>query len=206
MGLLKGRSVGLAAGLLMAAGCASSGEDKGYFLQFDEAKSRGGIGGYLFEEDAGETARTAQAETGETDRVATRRSAPSRARSSALGPMAAEPIEPLTLYFPSGSAEITASDREKLNEVGERLAKSPETIIMIDGFADAVGPTTLNHDLSRRRAQSVKSLLNERGARDRQVILRAHGESEAKPLEEGQGGNQEDRKAEIGPATSEQSG
>jgi outer membrane protein OmpA-like peptidoglycan-associated protein len=74
--------------------------------------------------------------------------------------------------FPSGSAEIPAAERKKLDSTVKKLAESVERYgefatvrLYILGHTDTVGPTDANRELSLQRARSIATYFRKHGAR-----------------------------------------
>jgi len=74
--------------------------------------------------------------------------------------------------FPSGSAEIPASERPKLDKSAEKVAEAVKRYgelaairLYILGHTDTVGAPATNRELSLQRARSIASYLRKRGAR-----------------------------------------
>lgn len=74
--------------------------------------------------------------------------------------------------FPSGSAEIPAAERgkldrtlEKLQEAAERYGKIAPVRLYILGHTDTVGSTEANRELSLQRARSIAAYFRRHGAR-----------------------------------------
>jgi outer membrane protein OmpA-like peptidoglycan-associated protein len=91
------------------------------------------------------------------------------------------------VHFETDSAALSASAREALDEVATWIAAHPEARpeVVIEGHADERGSDTYNHDLSLRRAQSVRDYLASKGAGAANVVLVPRGERD--PLAEGSG-------------------
>jgi len=77
-------------------------------------------------------------------------------------------------------------DRDNLKPSAERalssiyarsLAPVPSAPVSIEGHTDATGTTQHNHDLSRRRAESVRDWLSARGRASSHLAIRAYGET-----------------------------
>ncbi|MDF1825361.1 MAG: OmpA family protein [Verrucomicrobiales bacterium] len=66
--------------------------------------------------------------------------------------------KPLIFYFETGSAEIAASDHEKIRRAIQRASHS-RSIVYITGYSDYRGSFELNQKLALARANRVKSLI-----------------------------------------------
>jgi outer membrane protein OmpA-like peptidoglycan-associated protein len=67
------------------------------------------------------------------------------------------------VLFDTGKSELKSGASRKLDQLAQFLAAHPERRVQVDGFTDSVGPDAYNEDLSRRRADAVKSALLSRG-------------------------------------------
>lgn len=86
-----------------------------------------------------------------------------------------------TIYFDFNSSELTDESRNKLNNVATTLkgASDVKSAVII-GYADRKGSVSYNQSLSKRRAEAVKSYLNEKGYLNTYVAdVRAVGESKS---------------------------
>jgi len=67
------------------------------------------------------------------------------------------------IYFKTGSAVISASDKERLRELAANAATHKGYVISVLGHADPRGSTAANQKLSNRRAQVVINYLKQSG-------------------------------------------
>lgn len=90
----------------------------------------------------------------------------------------------LQVHFASGSDVLDQKARDQLDQMGMALQELEE-IFVIGGHTDDVGAAEFNADLSRRRAEAVRSYLASRYAiPDARLKVEAYGES--RPLESSQ--------------------
>lgn len=82
------------------------------------------------------------------------------------------------VYFDTNKATIKPESYGVLNEVGEILSRWPQLKIEVGGHTDNRGTEAYNHDLSHRRAQSVRTYLVNRfsGISGDQLTARGYGE------------------------------
>ena len=86
--------------------------------------------------------------------------------------------ERFTLYFKSGSTELTAESRIALfNAIFDAQQRSGAEIAIV-GHTDTTGSAAGNDRLSKRRAEAVHTLLSERGFTRAIVDVRALGDRE----------------------------
>ncbi|BEL07062.1 hypothetical protein Q0Z83_052530 [Actinoplanes sichuanensis] len=81
------------------------------------------------------------------------------------------------LRFRTGGDELTAESRAALGKVAAALADHPEARIRIDGHTDARGSKEPNLQLSRDRADAVRSALREFGVTADRMVATGHGEA-----------------------------
>jgi outer membrane protein OmpA-like peptidoglycan-associated protein len=84
------------------------------------------------------------------------------------------------ILFDTNSAELKGEAVTQITQVGDILAKYADDRIRIEGHTDASGSDSLNETLSRKRADSVRSVLVSRGVREEQITVVGHGET--KPI------------------------
>lgn len=81
-----------------------------------------------------------------------------------------------SVLFRSGSADLLAVARRRLDEVAEAL-KTTRNPLVIEGHTDSQGPEELNEELSHRRAEAVRDYLVERGVDGERIRVTGLGES-----------------------------
>ena len=79
------------------------------------------------------------------------------------------------IEFETNKAEIRAASAPLLNEAAAVLIKYPSLKVMIVGHTDNRGGQALNVDLSRRRAEAVKTFLMDRGVDAERILTRGEG-------------------------------
>ena len=88
----------------------------------------------------------------------------------------------LYIYFDFNSSELKPQGRAQLIEMAQAMRSSEhrDRIFMIESHSDTTGPDEYNLDLSRRRAEAVRTFLVSRGI----VLgrLEIEGVGEARPL------------------------
>lgn len=85
--------------------------------------------------------------------------------------------ESFALQFPEGSAALGLSAEYGLNTLVEWMAAQPGLRVLVTGHSDATGSAHANMELSRRRAQTVRYYLLERGVSADRVTSAHFGES-----------------------------
>lgn len=81
-----------------------------------------------------------------------------------------------TVYFDFDSSLIKASERPKINAVGDELKARPETRLMIDGHCDERGTEEYNRALGERRALAIRETLIKYGINPARMSTRSWGE------------------------------
>jgi outer membrane protein OmpA-like peptidoglycan-associated protein len=103
-------------------------------------------------------------------------------RAESPSPVLARAIGSVTIdAFETGHAEISASNRAKLQETARHivtlLRRYPLSTIRVAGHADAVGQESNNQQLGQDRADAVRDGLTEMGVPVDRVITESKGES-----------------------------
>jgi OOP family OmpA-OmpF porin len=82
------------------------------------------------------------------------------------------------IYFDSGSATLKQSSFSVLDDVADLLRENSEVRVEIAGHTDSDGSAAYNQDLSRRRAESVRSYLVQKGISASRLTTVGYGESQ----------------------------
>ncbi|OJH42553.1 OmpA family protein [Cystobacter ferrugineus] len=82
-----------------------------------------------------------------------------------------------SVLFRSGSADLLATARRRLNEVAEALKKAPNPLV-IEGHTDSLGPAELNEELSYLRAEAVRDYLVARGVDPERIRTEGRGKDQ----------------------------
>ena len=101
---------------------------------------------------------------------------------------AAEPPPPesFTLYFETGSPDIRLDGSAELDAIAATVKRRAALQVRISGHTDATGSDRINEELSRARAERVRSLLVERGVDAQRITVSHHGKGNpAFPTPEG---------------------
>ncbi|OJX77397.1 OmpA family protein [Magnetospirillum sp. 64-120] len=91
--------------------------------------------------------------------------------------IAAQPPRPqtFTLYFISGTADLTAESATELPAIIAVVTARPHARLIIAGHADAVGSDEVNLRISHQRAEKVRDSLMKAGAKPEAVDVSSHG-------------------------------
>jgi outer membrane protein OmpA-like peptidoglycan-associated protein len=108
------------------------------------------------------------------------------------------------VLFDFGKAEIKPEAEQTLDKVGTVIAQFPEGKVLIAGHTDSKGSRSVNHQLSKRRAQAVKDwLVRKKGVAESSITVEGFGET--KPVtsntnpdgSDNPEGRQQNRRVEI---------
>ena len=84
--------------------------------------------------------------------------------------------EAVNIPFSSASASMDLNAQLQLNEVMELLCRHPQIRVVCTGHADPSGARSLNHTLSKSRAQTVRNYILQSGLESHRVLLNYFGE------------------------------
>ena len=101
------------------------------------------------------------------------------------------------VLFDIDGTAIKAGGMRAVEKLAEFLKQYPERKVMIEGYTDSTGPDEYNQDLSRRRAESVRTALQGIGIAADRVVAMGHGESFPVATNDTPAGRQLNRRVEI---------
>jgi outer membrane protein OmpA-like peptidoglycan-associated protein len=101
------------------------------------------------------------------------------------------------VLFDTGRAELNPGAGRKLDQLAQFLNEHKDRRVQIDGFTDSVGTDSYNEDLSRRRADAVKSALLVRGIDSSRISTQGYGKSFPVADNNDSGGRQLNRRVEV---------
>ena len=101
------------------------------------------------------------------------------------------------VLFDTGKAELNSGASRKLDQLAQFLNEHPDRRVQIDGFTDSVGTDSYNEELSRRRADSVKSALLTRGIDSSRIGTQGYGKAFPVANNTDSGGRQLNRRVEV---------
>lgn len=147
--------------------------------------------------DAADAAKNSEKESAA---AAARKEAELRKQIDELEAKATERGLVLTLgdvLFSTGSAELRGGANSNLDKLVNFLNKYPERNVQIEGHTDNVGSADYNQGLSQRRAESVRSYLQQQGIAPQR--LSASGIGMGQPIADNASaaGRQQNRRVEI---------
>src|ERR1039458_10212269 len=101
------------------------------------------------------------------------------------------------VLFDTGRAELNPGAGRKLDQLAQLLTEHKDRLVQIDGFTDSVGTDAYNEDLSRRRADAVKSALLSRGVDFARIGTVGYGKAYPVASNSESGGRQLNRRVEV---------
>jgi outer membrane protein OmpA-like peptidoglycan-associated protein len=104
---------------------------------------------------------------------------------------------PGNIYFDVNKSDVKPSMRERLTEIGQALAKAPGRHILIEGHTDSDGAASYNLELSRLRAESVRSVLVGGGVEPGRVETHGYGVTRPVASNATAAGKAQNRRVEI---------
>ncbi len=101
------------------------------------------------------------------------------------------------VLFDTGKADLNPGASRNLDQLVQFLTEHAERRVEIDGYTDSVGTDSFNLDLSQRRADTVKSVLVNRGIESARIVSRGYGKAYGVASNADSGGRQLNRRVEI---------
>jgi hypothetical protein len=90
-----------------------------------------------------------------------------------------QPLDDVVFRFDSAALSPTA--QVQLVAAARWLAVHPDHRIVLEGYADSVGPSPYNQDLATRRLEIAKNHLRVSGVAADRIVLAVYGENRAHP-------------------------
>jgi len=202
-GAMYGTAGGAAAGAL--AGQLIGRNTKSTLLGAAVGAAVGGLAGAGIGQMMDKQAAAFQQALAESNAMSMRResdpTAPSSYNDNSGQQQAAPQIIALTLkgdmFFKTGSAEVLPGAYSEIERVAQVMTQYPQTTITVEGHTDSVGNRSNNQALSERRAQSVASLLSQRGVEYSRITTVGYGQDRPIGSNNDAGGRQLNRRVEI---------
>jgi outer membrane protein OmpA-like peptidoglycan-associated protein len=101
------------------------------------------------------------------------------------------------VLFDTGRSELNPGASRKLDQLAQFLTEHADRRVQIDGFTDSVGTDSYNEELSRRRADAVKSALLTRGVDSSRISTQGYGKAFPVASNSDSGGRQLNRRVEV---------
>ncbi|MEX0680508.1 MAG: OmpA family protein [Balneolales bacterium] len=101
------------------------------------------------------------------------------------------------VLFEFGKATMRSEGMTSMNDLSNFLLQYPERNVLIEGFTDNIGSESYNMELSRNRANSVKSDLVNRGIDESRIRIRGYGIQYPSASNATEDGRQKNRRVEV---------
>jgi outer membrane protein OmpA-like peptidoglycan-associated protein len=101
------------------------------------------------------------------------------------------------VLFESGKSVMRSEGMKSIDDLAGFLVEYPERNIMIEGFTDTIGAVAFNMELSRNRANSVKSALVNRNISASRIQTIGYGEDFPVATNINEAGRRQNRRIEI---------
>ncbi|GAC1329033.1 MAG: OmpA family protein [Steroidobacteraceae bacterium] len=101
------------------------------------------------------------------------------------------------VLFDTGRSELNSGASRKLDQLAQFLSEHKDRRVQIDGFTDSIGSDAYNEELSRRRADAVKSALMVRGIDSSRIGTQGYGKAYPVANNSDSGGRQLNRRVEV---------
>lgn len=113
------------------------------------------------------------------------------------GVLAVQPARPFsyTLFFTTGTTELTPQSKAALNDVHQKIKGFPAAQVTVVGHTDRVGTSEANDTLSLKRAAAVRNMLVQIGIPGNAIEVVGRGERE--PLVQTADGKSEERNRRV---------
>jgi outer membrane protein OmpA-like peptidoglycan-associated protein len=171
---------GLIGALMILGGCATTPSQDLVVLLPDKD---GKVGTLVVQNQKGSAVLNtayATARTAPDGSVARGTASQSEIKEAFGGALSAQPPRPIsfTLYFESGSDEITAQSKQEVKRILAEMARREAPDITVIGHTDLVGSDPTNDALSLQRAGRVKSMLIGMGVPAERILIAGRGRRE----------------------------
>lgn len=104
---------------------------------------------------------------------------------------------PDDMLFPVGSAELSKGAAVRLQEVARILRNTPKAQVVVAGYTDSTGTASYNQELSRRRAEAVRTYLVRQGVGSQRIELVGFGEASPVASNDTSTGRMSNRRVEL---------
>jgi putative exosortase-associated protein (TIGR04073 family) len=104
---------------------------------------------------------------------------------------------PDDMLFPVGSAQLSKPAQVRLQEVGRVLRNTPKAQVLVAGYTDSTGAQAYNQELSRKRAEAVRTYLVRQGVGSQRIELVGFGEAAPVASNETSSGRMSNRRVEL---------
>lgn len=102
-----------------------------------------------------------------------------------------------SVLFDSGAADLNSGGERSLDKLAQFLRDNPGRNVRVEGYTDSTGSAAYNRDLSRRRADAVRTALVDGGLDMQRVMTKGFGEEFPVAGNDTASGRQQNRRVEI---------
>ncbi|HUX62364.1 OmpA family protein [Sulfuricella sp.] len=81
------------------------------------------------------------------------------------------------VLFSTNKAQLELGGMRKMQQLADFLKQYPQHKVLVEGYTDSTGSSSLNQELSDRRANAVRTALVDRGISGNRVATRGYGEA-----------------------------
>ena len=104
---------------------------------------------------------------------------------------------PGSIYFDVNKSDVKPAMRARMTEIAKALATVPQQHVLVEGHTDSDGSSQYNLQLSRLRADSVRSILVAGGVSPDRIESQGYGETRPIATNATAGGKAQNRRVEI---------
>lgn len=104
---------------------------------------------------------------------------------------------PGSIYFDVNKSDVKPAMRARLTEIARALAAVPDQHVLVEGHTDSDGSAEYNLQLSRLRADSVRSVLTAGGVSPDRIESQGYGETRPVATNATRAGKAQNRRVEI---------
>lgn len=104
---------------------------------------------------------------------------------------------PDDMLFPVGSAQLSKAATVRLQEVARVLRNTPKAQVLVAGYTDSTGDASYNRELSRKRAEAVRTYLVRQGVGSQRIELAGYGDASPVASNDTRVGRMSNRRVEI---------
>ena len=104
---------------------------------------------------------------------------------------------PDDMLFPVGSAQLSKPATVRLQEVARVLRNTPKAQVLVAGYTDSTGDASYNRELSRKRAEAVRTYLVRQGVGSQRIELAGYGDASPVASNDTRVGRMSNRRVEI---------
>lgn len=101
------------------------------------------------------------------------------------------------ILFDTGKADLKPKAKQSLREMASIMKEYPENVIAVNGYTDDTGPSKLNQELSRQRAETVRNTLVAYGLPEETISTHGYGPADPVADNDTAKGRQQNRRVEI---------